>query len=303
MIFLIIIIFISILILYFIPCFITVKYMVGRGTEVPLVDLDLSKTQYAKYEKIVREYNSFFNNIKPELIEIEAYDGIKLKGYYYPNKLNTLIICFHGYRATPLNNYAVMGKKLYEKGYSLLMIIQRGHGLSEGKYTTFADKEKYDCISWINYSKKELNPNKIFLYGMSMGASTILAATSLNMDNIVKGIISDSAFSSSNNACFYGMRRGLKVFAYPLYPGVKLLCVLKGIRGNKIYKQLENNEIPILFIHGKNDKLLPMKEAYNNFNATKGKKELIETEAEHILSIYTDMDLISSKIFKFIENN
>ena len=297
------IIIVLILILYFIPCIYTFKYMVGRGNEIPLVDLDLSKTQYAKYENIVREYNAFFDNIEPISCEIESYDGLKLKGYYYKNKLDTLVICFHGYRATPLNNYAVMGKKLYEKGYSLLMIVQRGHGDSEGKYTTFADKEKYDCISWINYAKKEYNPDKIFLYGMSMGAATILGATSLNMDPIVKGIISDSAFSSSNHAYFYGMRRGLKGFAYVLYPGVKLICVLKGIKGNKIYKQLENNTIPILFIHGKNDKLLPMKEAYNNYNATKGKKELIETDAEHVLSIYTDMELVSNKIISFIEEN
>ena len=299
------IIFISILILYSIPCFITVKLMVGRGTEIPLVDLDLSKTQYKDYENIVREYNAYFDDIKPSICEITSHDGLKLKGYYYKNKLDTLIICFHGYRATPLNNYAVMGKKLLDKGYSLLLIVERAHGDSEGKYTTFSDKEKYDCISWINFAKKEYNPNKIFLYGLSMGGAAILMATSLNMDKIVKGLIVDSAFDKSAHAIKNGIKRRLGLFGLFLYPGVRILLFFKGIKVNKnnISNVLKNNETPVLFIHGKNDKLIPISFAYNNYNNNKGKKEFIETNADHVLSIYTDTDLVSSKIIEFIEKN
>jgi hypothetical protein len=42
---------------------------------------------------------------------------------------------------------------------------------------------------------------------------------------------------------------------------------------------------------------------YNNYNNNLGKKEFVETEAEHVLSIYTDFDLVSNKILKFIEEN
>jgi len=299
------IVLVLLIITYFIFCEITNHFMVKRGREVPLVDLDLSKTQYAPYEKMVREYNAFFDNIKPELVEVTANDGIKLRGFYYKNKLDTMVICFHGYRATPLNNYAVMGKILYEKGYSLLMIVERAHGESEGKYTTFADKEKYDCISWINFAKEKYNPAKIYLYGLSMGGGAILMATSLNMDKVVHGLIADSAFDASTHAIFNGMKRGLHGFAYILYPGILLTLLFKGIKPwrNKIYEVLQKNEIPVLFIHGKKDTLIPIKLGYNNYNNNLGKKEFVETEAEHVLSIYTDFDLVSNKILKFIEEN
>lgn len=293
------------LIIYFILCGITVSKMVGRGKEVPLIDLDLSKTQYKPYENTVREAFKYFDNIKPIECEIEAYDGIKLYGYYYPNKLNTLVICFHGYRATPLNNYAVMGSALYEKGYSLLMIVERGHGKSGGKYTTFSDKEKYDCISWINYANKEYNPERIFLYGLSLGAATILMATSLNMPSVVKGLIADSGFDAAKNGIYCGMKRFMGPIAYPLFPGVRLLLFILGIKvsKNKIYKALESNEIPILFIHGTNDKLIPIELGMHNYNSTKGKKEFVKTEAGHVLSIYTDYELVLNKMLEFIDNN
>ena len=73
------IVLVSLIIAYFVFCEITNHFMVKRGREVPLVDLDLSKTQYAPYEKMVREYNAFFDNIKPDLVEVTANDGIKLR--------------------------------------------------------------------------------------------------------------------------------------------------------------------------------------------------------------------------------
>ena len=295
----------SLIIIYFILAYITTMKMIKRGKEIPLVDLDLSKTQYAKYENMVRESNLYFKDKKYEEVYIKSNDKLKLKAYYYPNKLNTLIICFHGYRATPLNNFALMGKLLYEKGYSLLMIVERAHGDSEGKYITFGDKEKFDVINWVNFAKDNLNPDKIFLYGLSMGASSILLATKLKYDPLVKGLIVDSAFKSTKSAVKNGIRRGLKIFGLMLYPCVLLYLYFLGfkLKNDRIYEVLKNNEIPVLFIHGMSDNLIPINDAIINYDNNKGKKELIKTDAMHVLSMYTDYELISNKILEFIKNN
>ena len=104
------IIVLAILIPYFITCHIAFNKIFKRGKEIPLISLDLSKTQYKDYEIELREYTSFFDDIKPEIVSIKSNDGLTLKGYYYKNKLDKLIICFHGYRAIPLNNFPVKSK-------------------------------------------------------------------------------------------------------------------------------------------------------------------------------------------------
>jgi hypothetical protein len=57
----------------------------------------------------------------------------------------------------------------------------------------------------------------------------------------------------------------------------------------------------IVLIAKPNLTLVPIAEGRKNYDAAICKKEWIETEAQHVLSIYTDMDLISNKIINFIE--
>ena len=299
----ILIVVVAILIPYFISCTIAFNKIFKRGKEIPLVSLDLSKTQYKDYEKELREYTAFFDNISPEIVNIKSNDGLNLKGYYYKNKLDTLIICFHGYRAIPLNNFPVMGKKLYEKGYSLLMIVERSHSISDGKYITFGDMEKYDCINWINYANEVIKPDKIYLYGLSMGAATILLASALGFSDNVKGLIADSSFDESYHAVVSGLRRTVGFTPHITLIFIRLLMKIHkiNVKRNKVYEAVAKNKIKTLFIHGKNDNLVPIAEGRKNYDAAICKKEWIETEAQHVLSIYTDMDLISNKIINFIE--
>ena len=273
-----------------------------RGKEIPLVDLDLSKTQYKPFEKEVRYYASFFDDKKPEIVEIKSYDNLTLKGYFYNNNSDNIVIMFHGYRATPLNNFAVMGKLLYEKGYNLLMIVERAHGISEGKYISFGAKEKYDCHSWIEFVNKTYKPKNIFLYGMSMGSAVILLDNAMYKEENVRCIIADCSLDKSKNAVSFGLKRTRKFTPYFTLLGVSIIARLKGIKfkENELKDQIKNIHVPILFIHGNHDDLIPidnMKEVYNNANEP---KQFLETNALHAMSVYFDFDNVSNSILDFI---
>jgi len=291
------------LIVYIINCSIVFKIIFKRSKETPLVDLDLSKTQYKDYENEVRSYTSFFNNIEPEIVEIKSYDNLILKGYYYKNTSNDLVIMFHGYRATPLNNFAVMGKKLYEKGYSLLMIVERTHGASEGKYVTFGTKESKDSHSWIEFANNTYKPNNIYLYGVSMGGAVILLNKSLDNEKNVRGIIADCPLDRSRSAVLLGLKRKMGFTPYFTVFGVLLIARLKGIsfKNDEVYESIKNIHLPILLIHGKNDDLIPIERGRKIFENANEPKKMIETEAVHALSIYHKMDEISNEIFAFID--
>lgn len=303
MIFIILGIVLFLLLVYVINCCIVYKIIIRRNKEIPLVDLDLSKTQYKDFENEVRDYTSFFNNIKPEIVEIKSYDNLILKGYYYKNTSNDFVIMFHGYRATPLNNFAVMGKKLYEKGYNLLMIVERSHGISEGKDITFGIKESIDSHSWIEFVNNTYKPNNIFLYGVSMGSAVILLNKSLNEEKNVRCVIADCPLDRSKHAITLGLKRKMKFIPYLTVFGVLAIARLKGIsfKNDKVYENVKNINVPILFIHGRSDDLIPIENGRRVFENANEPKKMIETEALHAMSIYYQLDFVSNEIMDFIK--
>lgn len=268
-------------------------------------DIDLSHSQYKEYENTIKEAFKFFKDIKYTELNIKSYDNLNLYANYYDNNSDKTIILVHGYRATPLNNFCMVAKNYYLKGYNILMIIQRSHGKSEGKYITLGDKEKRDLLLWIEKINELYNPKSIFIHGLSMGAATILLASKYIKSNNVKGLIIDCGFDYSINAIYYGLIKFLKLKS-------KLITYLVGFIGlfygvnlfkNKCYKNVKDNKIPMLYIHGNNDSLVPIKLGYKNFNNTNSKKEFIETNAYHAMSIYFDYENIINKIDEFINNN
>ena len=78
-------------------------------------------------------------------------------------------------------------------GFSLLVIDERGCGLSEGKYITFGYNESKDINSWVNYIHRKYNNVKIILGGISLGASSTLMVNNKN----VCAMIVDSAYISA----------------------------------------------------------------------------------------------------------
>ena len=123
---------------------------------------------YAKYIDKIRENKAYFETVEKEEVVIESFDGLKLKAHYVkganPNKL---LIFFHGFKSsykTDLTN----AKAYVDKGYSLLMIEQRSHGGSEGRYITFGVLERHDCASWVKYAVERFSEDvEIILVGVS----------------------------------------------------------------------------------------------------------------------------------------
>jgi len=140
-----------------------------------------------------------FEAIPFEPVQVVAYDGKLLFGRYYHAKDDApLHIQFHGYRGTAMRDFCGGNKLARELGHNTLVVDQRSHGKSQGHSICFGIKERFDCISWINYACCRFgDETPIILSGVSMGASTVLMASELeDLPSNVKGIIADCPFSS-----------------------------------------------------------------------------------------------------------
>jgi predicted alpha/beta-fold hydrolase len=89
------------------------------------------------------------------------------------NKNNNKVVIFcHGLTNNRWSLFYTMHLAL-QRGYQVVSYDARNHGLSDKSFTTLGQIEACDLHDIINYVKKKYQPEKIGLYGFSMGAATL----------------------------------------------------------------------------------------------------------------------------------
>ena len=191
-----------------------------------------------------------------------------------------------------------------EDGCAVLMLDQRAHGKSEGKYLTFGVKERLDCLCWIDFIRGKCGPDvKILLYGMSMGAATVLMAAGEDLPENVVGIAADCGYSSPRAI----IRKVLKDrhMSVALYPLVRLGAILfahfdpDSVGADTA---LERCRIPVLLVHGDDDRFVPCdmsREMYRRCGS-KDKELLIVPTAGHGASYLVDYDRYRKTVSDFV---
>jgi len=228
-------------------------------------------------------------------ITIRSRDGLQLVGKYYAGQPGKpLILFFHGYRSTGERDASGGFWYCREKGYSLLMVDQRAHGESEGRTISFGIKERYDCLDWINEILRRFGPEtEILLSGISMGGATVLMAAELPLPPQVKGIWADCGFASPEGVLRETIRRRNWPEAV-FYPLVSLSARLFGgfrVEERTALDAVRHAKVPILLIHGEDDKIVPCHMAHALRDACASAVTLLTVPgAAHGVSYYMDKD-------------
>jgi len=195
-----------------------------------------------------------------EPISISADDGTVLRGrYYHCADHAPLQIQFHGYRGSILRDFCGGSKLARESGHNILLVDQRAHGDSGGHCITFGLLERQDCLCWANYAAARFPGTPIFLSGVSMGAATVLMASSLPLPEQVVGIMADCPFTSPADI----IRKVAKDMGFPpklAFPFIRLGAKLFGhftLSEEGAVDAVRHAKLPILLIHGEEDDFVP----------------------------------------------
>ena len=257
-------------------------------------------------EKITKG-REIFNSIKKEDVTIKSFDNLNLHAYYIEGKCHDrTIICVHGYHGSPIHDFGPAAVKLLERA-DLLMIDQRGHGQSEGKFITFGIRECRDIKSWCDWVLEKKGENHpVYLDGVSMGATTVLLSTSQALPQNIKGIIADCGYSSPQEILGTITKKVLKTDTSVLLVSVDIFCkVFAGFSLNEMSTSsaMENNKIPILFAHGKKDSLVPYTMTQTAFDICKSEPKylILSEDAEHGLSYMVDYEKYDAAITELFE--
>lgn len=241
-----------------------------------------------------------------EELSVYSKDNLLLAADYFgqTNKSNKYSIILHGYHSSK-EKVRVYAKKYYEQGYNVLTPDHRTHGESEGRYIGMGYLEKEDLKLWIDKIIEKDATASIILHGLSMGASTIMMAVGDGLPANIEACIEDCGYSSVWEEF---SKQLYQVYGLPEFPMLYSASLVSRIKAGYFFgdasctKALQNNKIPMLFIHGTADDYNPfyMLDIVYNANASTEKEKLEIEGARHAMSAYTEPALYWNTVWSFI---
>jgi fermentation-respiration switch protein FrsA (DUF1100 family) len=211
-----------------------------------------------------------------EDVFLETNDRIKIHGWLIKAESARGVLLFCHGNAGNISHRIESIQFFNQLSLDVLIFDYRGFGKSEGspdEQGTYLDA----AAAW-NYliETKGYHPDQIIIFGRSLGSGI---AAWLAGEKHSKTVILESSFTSLPDL-------GAKV--YPLFP-VRLLSRYK----YDTLKNLQHITCPILFVHSKNDEIIPYSLGYENFQNAAEPKKFLEIHGSH-----NDGFLASGKIYE-----
>ena len=230
------------------------------------------------------------------LIEMTSFDGLKLYAHWYPcENARRTIVLVHGWHSFWDVDFAGVTDYLHDGGANLLFIEQRAQGMSEGKSLPLGILERFDVLDWVKKLPEFSDPAlPVYLFGVSMGASTVLMASGLDVPDSVCGIVADCGFTSPSEIIRLVSGKRAPLPAAFIEKGAGLHLRLRtgfDYSACSALDAVRNSHTPTLFVHGGADSFVPCSMSCRNYLACAAPKSiLIVPGAGHALSFLFDPD-------------
>lgn len=246
---------------------------------------------------------SFLEKLSKNEYIVEGCDGYQLHVILLknPKKTDKYMIITHGY--TDNRNGALKYASLYlDLGYNCIIYDLRGHGLNKPYFTTYGILEARDLDLLIKDSRKRYHISELGLHGESLGAATTVTVLKYKPD--IDFAVSDCGFSDIWNV----LRGGVKRMHLPGFI-VNMADLGAIIRYHYSFKKmrpidsLDENELPLLFIHGDSDTFILPKNSLDMAERTRGYHETgFIKGAGHAMSIIKDPENYRKYVNEFLNH-
>ncbi|MFH1655244.1 MAG: alpha/beta hydrolase [Candidatus Omnitrophota bacterium] len=244
-----------------------------------------------------------------EDVEFLTQDNFILKGWLISNDMAspTIIIC-HGF-GTNRSDVLVLADFLFDAGYNILLFDFRGHGESQGWYTSFGYQEKRDLQAAVDFLRDSqgLERKEFGVIGVSMGGSIAILVAAEDQD--IKAVVADSSYVDLDRSIIRHTRFMLKV---PFSGFLGRLAILSyRLRfftdSSKISPVKEISQIssrPVMIISGTKDPRMPPQDAEELYLHARQPKELFLTvSAGHSESYWQDTKEYQRRVIDFFDKN
>jgi len=284
------------------------------GLDPALDEVDLTITHYAPYADKINNSIGYLRTLDWKKLTMKSFDDAELIAYMHDGGSDKTIVICHGYKSHYFGNTSCAGKFFAENGYNIVQIVSRGHGESGGDYITFGEYESKDLLMWIDKLENELGIKNMIVYGISLGSNTVMRASEFIKSKAVKALILDCGFTNTRQALIDQLRNkakphwgGFMVFiGKPYIRRMRNIGIKRGgfdIYAGDTVESISKSKLPSFFIHGKQDKTVPVANTISNYEACPNKKELyIAEDAEHGAAFAAGGQELEKKLMTFLKD-
>ncbi len=261
------------------------------------------------FKDVLKKARADLDTFDFEEIYMPSSDGLKLYARYYKCEGSRKVkILMHGYRSSAENDFCLSVPFYLSLGFNVLTPHQRAHGKSEGRYITYGAKEKFDCRDWINEVIKRYGKDmRISIGGISMGASTVLMASGLELPENVFAVTADSGYTSG----YYIVKNTAKNMISVLPPFyvdlINFFCRIFAdfdLKEANTLNAMQASSLPTMFIHGTRDTFVPCEMTLRNYATCRAEKELFTVAgAEHGISWLIETEKYENLLREFFKKH
>jgi len=109
-------------------------------------------------------------------------------------------------------------KKFYDMGYNVFAPDLIAHGKSEGKSISMGGYDSTDLVGWVKKISEDSGNADIALFGISMGAATVMNSLGKNLPSNVKVFIEDSGYVNLKTEFTYQLKKLFNLPSFPVGP-------------------------------------------------------------------------------------
>lgn len=220
-----------------------------------------------------------------EDVYLSTQDKVTIHGWFIPAPgAKSTFLFFHG-NAGNIGDRLQKISDFHQMGLNVLIIDYRGYGKSEG---TPSEAGLYkDALAAYDYlhNSKGIAPKHMIAYGASLGGAV---AVDLAAKRELAALIIDSAFSSA---------AAMAKRIYPFVPSFLIQTKLDSLT------KIRNLTIPKLFIHSRDDEIVPFRLGQELYEAAAGQKEFLVISGTHNEGYVQDQEKVTRGITNFLKNH
>lgn len=260
-------------------------------------------------EEKIKNNKNIFEDAEHKSVSVLSIDDYHLFGKLYLSddveSKKSVILC-HGFKSTGELDFCIAFKKYKEENYNILIIDQRAHSKSSGKYSSMGIMESYDIVAWCKWLEMCFGTESdIVIHGVDMGAfAAIAAGANSEMPKNIKCIIADSFYPLIYKVIFDKAEKNLSFLSKPAVAFMNAFFrnhVGFDMRDFSLYTIAKDVKIPVLFVHSENDATTPLAIAENIMNRIPAKTDILKIKkALHGTCFIKEENECMDSINKFI---
>jgi hypothetical protein len=220
-----------------------------------------------------------------EDVRFRASDGVELFGWFLPAKGRALgtILQLHG-NAENISTHFTSLAWMPARGFNVFIFDYRGYGASEGEPSLEGVQLDIDAAMATLLARSDIDKARIVIYGQSLGGAlaAYYVAHSPRRDR-VRALVLESAFSD-----YIDIAREKFADHWITWPFQWIPYLSVDDRFSPLPAMAKISPIPLLILHGDQDRVVPVHHAHRLYDAALGPKQLwIVPGAGHIQTTAT----------------